>query len=44
MNNELINEVKNAIELLKKDIILKQQELDSLIEQYNELVGDTEEQ
>ncbi|MCR4580925.1 MAG: hypothetical protein K5666_00200 [Bacilli bacterium] len=39
MNNELIEELKKAIEQLKLEILEKQEELDSLINQYQELSG-----
>lgn len=37
--NDIIYELKNTIKKLKIEIINKQQELDSLLEQYQELSG-----
>ena len=39
MNNNLIKELKKAIEQLKLEILNKQEELNSLINQYQELSG-----
>lgn len=39
MNESLIQELKNAIEKLKVEILEKQQKLNSLIDKYQELSG-----
>ncbi len=39
MNKNLIEELKNAIEQLKQEIFEKQEKLNDLIEQYQELSG-----
>lgn len=39
MNENIVEELKNTIENLKKEISQKQEELNSLIEQYQELSG-----
>ena len=43
MSEELIKEIKTAINNLKKNIIEKQEELDSLVEEYNKMLGIVEE-
>lgn len=39
MNNEIIQELKNAIEELKLDILDKQEQLNLLLNQYQKLTG-----
>ena len=39
MNNEIIQELKNAIEELKLDILDKQEQLNLLLNQYQQLTG-----
>ena len=39
MNDNLVMEIKNAIKVLKSDIVEKQLQLDSLIEEYQDLLN-----
>lgn len=44
MNEQLIKEIKEAIDLVKKDILIKEEELNNLIKQYQQLCDDNTEQ